>query len=215
MTKTRIRLRFKKFSDKKFISHLDFMRLFERALRRAQIPVSMTMGFNPRPKLSFPLALQLGIEGLNETLELELEEWTKPSDFYNKLSGQLPDGISISQPELIPLNAKSKITGAVYNVTLNNIEPPDDNKIRELLNSNEVFVKRTKKRIEKKLDIRPSINGIERSENGLILHIKVLNEGTAKPKEILDKLDIDTGKHPEFIKIVRTNVQIQEECEQG
>src|SRR3990167_11377873 len=58
-----VRLRFQKKGTLRFISHHDLMRLLERALRRAELPIKMTQGFNPRLRMSFPLALALGIEG--------------------------------------------------------------------------------------------------------------------------------------------------------
>ena len=68
----RIRTRFRKTGELKAISHLDLMRTFERALRRTGLPLRMSEGFNPRPRLSFPAALPVGIEGLNEIMEFDL-----------------------------------------------------------------------------------------------------------------------------------------------
>lgn len=79
----------------KYISHLDLMRLFTRSLRRAEIPVKITQGFNPHPKLSIKRALKLGIESDNEEAKVVLSKFMNQEDFINKLQKQLPEGIEI------------------------------------------------------------------------------------------------------------------------
>ena len=78
---TKVRLRFAKCGDLRLVSHHDLMRCLERMLRRARIPMASTQGFNPRPKMTFALALGLGIEGRCEVVDLELSEplETRPS----------------------------------------------------------------------------------------------------------------------------------------
>lgn len=81
----------------RFISHLDLMRLFMRAIRRAQLPVKITEGFNPHPKFSIKKALKLGLESDNEEANLLLREKISPEDFKERLQKQLPVGIKIRQ----------------------------------------------------------------------------------------------------------------------
>jgi radical SAM-linked protein len=79
----------------RFISHLDLMRLFMRALRRAGLPIKMTEGFNPHPKLSIKRALKLGVESDNEEAVIVLKELISPEEFKERLQKQLPQGIQI------------------------------------------------------------------------------------------------------------------------
>lgn len=79
----------------KYISHLDLMRLFSRALRRADLPIKFTEGFNPHPKLSIKRALKLGIESLAEDASVILKEFIEAEEFKIKLQQQLPEGIEI------------------------------------------------------------------------------------------------------------------------
>jgi radical SAM-linked protein len=81
----------------KYISHLDLMRLFARALRRAQLPLKMTEGFSPHPKLSFKRALKLGVESENEEGAVVLTDFIEPEVFQSRLQQQLPEGITIKQ----------------------------------------------------------------------------------------------------------------------
>jgi len=86
---------FSKTGLMRYISHLDLMRLFMRAMRRAQLPLKMTEGFSPHPKLSFKRALKLGIESQNEEASIVLKFPVTPEDFKDRLQKQLPEGIEI------------------------------------------------------------------------------------------------------------------------
>ena len=79
----------------KFISHLDLMRLFMRAVRRAGLPIKMTEGFSPHPKISLKRALKLGVESDNEEATFVLRETISPQEFKQRLQKQLPEGIII------------------------------------------------------------------------------------------------------------------------
>lgn len=88
-----VKIIFAKKGLMRFISHLDLMRLFSRALRRGNLPIRYTCGFNPRPKLSFKRALKLGVESDNEELIVYLREQIDADEFNQKLERQLPEGI--------------------------------------------------------------------------------------------------------------------------
>jgi len=79
----------------RFISHLDLMRLFMRALRRADLPIKITEGFSPHPKVSIKRALKLGVESENEEASVVLKELIEPQDFKERLQNQLPEGVQI------------------------------------------------------------------------------------------------------------------------
>jgi radical SAM-linked protein len=92
---------FSKKGNLKFISHLDLMRLFVRAMRRAQVPVKITEGFSPHPKFSIKRALKLGLESENEEACIVLKELMEPEKFLEKLNCQLPEGIRVKSANLI------------------------------------------------------------------------------------------------------------------
>jgi len=83
----------------RYISHLDLMRLFMRALRRADLPVKMTEGFSPHPKLSIKRAMKLGIESDTEEACVVLKEEIVPEEFRQRLQKQFPQGIEIKNVE--------------------------------------------------------------------------------------------------------------------
>ena len=79
----------------RYISHLDLMRLFMRAMRRAELPLKMSEGFSPHPKLSLKRALKLGLESEHEEASILLRFPVAPADFKNRLQKQLPEGIEV------------------------------------------------------------------------------------------------------------------------
>ena len=84
----------------RFISHLDLMRLFQRALMRAELPVTISRGFNPRPKISIQPALKLGLESDSLELTIKMDKWLKPLFIKEKLQQQLPEGVEIGDVSL-------------------------------------------------------------------------------------------------------------------
>jgi len=90
------RLLFEKRGNAVWISHLDLMRLFQRAFKRAGLPLKHTQGFNPRPSVSIALPLSVGVESLCEILDFDLEGEMVPFDvIQNKLNAALTDGIHV------------------------------------------------------------------------------------------------------------------------
>src|SRR5947209_18807362 len=89
---TKVRLRFAKRGDLRLVSHHDLLRCRERMLRRARVPMALTQGFNPRPKMTFALALGLGIEACREVVDLELSEPWDPCELLDRLRAVAPPG---------------------------------------------------------------------------------------------------------------------------
>ena len=90
-----INFSFSKKGLMRYISHLDLMRLFMRAMRRAELPLKMSEGFSPHPKLSLKRALKLGVESEHEEASILLRFPVAPVDFKNRLQKQLPEGIQV------------------------------------------------------------------------------------------------------------------------
>ncbi|MDO8536144.1 MAG: TIGR03936 family radical SAM-associated protein [Candidatus Omnitrophota bacterium] len=97
----KIDARFEKTGDMRFISHLDLMRLFQRALRRADLPVTVTQGFSPHLKISIDKALKLGVESLDESLTVHMSKAVESALFIELLNKNLPKGVKIAKCEKI------------------------------------------------------------------------------------------------------------------
>lgn len=98
----RLRIGFAKIGSLALISHLDLLRLLERALRRTGLPVSFTGGFHPLPRLQVALALPLGVEGLGEWLDLEFTEAVEPAAARVRLQAELPPGLQLLSAVVVP-----------------------------------------------------------------------------------------------------------------
>ena len=93
----RLRVRFSRGEELKFISHLDIMRLWQRALQRAGIPLAYSEGFSPHPRLSLAAPLAVGVTSQAELMDIFCGKWVSPHFFTNAVSQQLPAGIEITQ----------------------------------------------------------------------------------------------------------------------
>ena len=174
----RIRIKYKKSLI--FIGHLDMVRLWERAIRRADIPVVYSQGFNPRQKLSFGPPLSLGIASDCEFLDIYLDKWLGPEFVKEDLTKTLPEGIEIiDSTNVFPgmESLSSFIKTAVYEIRT---DGDMSKRIGEILASTEILVERK----EKKLNIRPMIKQL--SQDGKIITIAVQcdNYGSIKAQEI-------------------------------
>ncbi|MGD0335640.1 MAG: TIGR03936 family radical SAM-associated protein [Candidatus Omnitrophota bacterium] len=95
----RIKFIFSKKDAMRYISHLDLMRLLIRAMRRSALPLKLTEGFSPHPKLSLKRALKLGLESQDEEGIIVLKDTVDNQEFKEKLQRQLPEGIEIKDVE--------------------------------------------------------------------------------------------------------------------
>lgn len=103
----RLRVWFGKQGDMALVSHLDLLRLFDRAVRRASLPVAFTGGFHPQPRISIASALSLGATSSGEIVDFELTEAMEQADFGKKLAEQLPMDVPIFKVEEVGLKAAS------------------------------------------------------------------------------------------------------------
>ena len=104
----------------RFLSHLDLLRVFKRAIKRAKLPLAYSHGFNPHPKLGFAQPLTLGFIGEREVAEIVLKEQLSDIEIKESLNSTLPSGISVI--EIIPVDYSSSpaadLRGAAYTVIL-------------------------------------------------------------------------------------------------
>ena len=156
MLKT-VRVVFSKTGRARFISHLDLVRTMTRVVRRAEIPLWYTEGFNRHPYLTFAAPLSLGFEGLRESMDLRLEEDMPYDELVARLNAAFPEGLSaISAAEAV--HKVGTLTAARYRLRFDC--PPEV--MIALLSHKEILVeKRTKKKTLKTLDIRPAFENAE------------------------------------------------------
>jgi len=206
--KQRLRLRFSKRGRMRFISHHDLMRLFERAVRRAGIPVRMTSGFNPHPRISFPLALGVGVESGAEVAEMSLHTWMPAEELKEKLNAALPEGISVESATPIAPGEKAEVSDVTYEIILRRPRPDLAEKARSLLAREEVPVERKKKDKSKQVDIRPFLLDITADYDRMVIWLKVTPSGTTNPEEVLRALGINDESELKLCSVERSQINL-------
>ncbi len=125
----RLRIRFSRKGEVKFISHLDIMRLWERALQRAEIPLAYSEGFNPHPRLSLAAPLAVGVTSEAELMDVFVVKLVSPHWFSAAASRQLPPGVDIlGVYQVAPTmpSLQSQVRYAEYVVEVETDKRPED-----------------------------------------------------------------------------------------
>ena len=195
---------FRKAESARWLGHLDILRTFERAIRRAELPIAFSTGFNPRERIAFASALSVGVTGDAELATLEFTESIEPGTLVDRLNSKLPPGIQLVSAEEIPeagsrdlLNSFDRaeifVTCACpLEVSLDALADSAERLLRE----SELLIQREREGKVKQVDIRPLIHDIQpESITGdrvtLRLILSLGAEGTAKPAEIIELLARD------------------------
>jgi len=125
----RIRVKFSRKEEIKFISHLDIMRLWERALHRADIPLAYSEGFSPHPRLSLAVPLAVGVTSEAELMDIFVSKRVSPHWFSAAASQQLPPGVDIlGVYQVAPTmpSLQSQVRYAEYRVKVETDKRPED-----------------------------------------------------------------------------------------
>jgi len=155
----KLRFYFSKADEVKYVGHLDTIELFDRAFRRAKLPISFSEGFNPRPKLSFAHPLAVGISSNGEIGEIELVEKMAELDFMTKLNNVLPNPIRIIKVEYTDekKSLMSLVKSAEYTIQIDD-ENVSSHNIEDMLNRTSIEFEKTSKSGKKSIvDIKPLV----------------------------------------------------------
>lgn len=192
---------FEKNEAARWLGHLDVLRTFERAIRRAELPVAYSTGFNPREKIAFASALGVGITGARELAALELTEPIDPCELVQRLNDTLPPGIRLLEAEVIAeegsrdlLNRFDRAEMQVVctcepGMTLQAAQAAADS----LLAQPHFEIEREREGRVKRIDVRPFIYSIEATElqDNRLTFTMLLSlgaEGSVRPAEIVSLL---------------------------
>jgi radical SAM-linked protein len=210
MVHDKVRIRFSKGGDLRFVSHHDLMRCFERILRRACLPFHSTGGFNPKPRLIFALSLPLGVVGCKEVAELELDDTIQPEEVIRRLAAEAPAGLQILSARRINKKDQAHVWLVRYRIPLlDEQEASVAGRINELLGSATCCVDRLRPQ-HRRIDLKPYLNNIRVCQGGLEMEVRVTPQGTARPHEILKLLGLDELVERGAI-IERTDVLLEDE----
>lgn len=212
---TRYRVRFQKRLALRYISHLDLMRVFELALRRSGLKVAHTQGFNPRPKLSFAHALPLGVESLDEIVDLDLDDEpvVAPNEMLERLQPVLPNGLKLLSAEIA--TGRPQLASAEYEARLDLTDEQRasvESKLQQFLDADEWhFVRdRGRKKPPKRFDARAFCHAADLTGDVLTMTLQTGQDGAMKPSDLLDIVGLD----PLQILVTKTKTNLIESCDE-
>jgi radical SAM-linked protein len=207
MVRQRVRIRFAKQGDLRLISHRDLMRTWERLFRRAGVPLCMTEGFHPKPKMMFPSALAVGIEGLDEVLEVELPAEYEPERLATAIRSQTPPGLIVHGVEpLRQTGGKTRLHGMSFTVEV----PLEQQgavaaRVDWLMQQTSCTVVREGRAAP--LDLRRFIVALQLDEGTLHMRLGVDGDGAARPREVLSALGL-TDIEAQGVVLRRTGLEL-------
>ncbi|MEK6645031.1 MAG: TIGR03936 family radical SAM-associated protein [Planctomycetota bacterium] len=182
-------IRFAVEGDLRFISHHDSMRLFERALARANLPVRFSSGFNPRPRLRLALPRPVGVASRDELLVVELSHETDPAGAQDALAAQMPEGITLLSAEMLADTDQRRPCEATFVLPITSDEADAvARRVSEFLASDKVPVERIDRKTKhrRSVDLRVFIKDARIDGSHLTWTQTVGQEGSARMGELLD-----------------------------
>lgn len=203
----RLRLTFSRGPELKYISHLDLMRLWERALRRAGMPIAYSQGFNPRPRLSIAAPLPIGVTSDGELMDVFLEQRASLSFFTRAVSAELPPGMEIREVEEIwpglP-SLQSRVRYAEYQVQ---VQPDKELEqvqlaLRSLLQQEHLPWQHARDREIRKYDLRALIQNLwiedwQGTDCTLGMRLRTDSTASGRPEQVT--LALGFPEHPRAI----------------
>lgn len=233
-----LRAKFYRGERVKYISHLDLMLAFERALRRANIPIAYSQGFNPHPQMVFGLPLSVGVTSEAEYADFELSEYLNPEEFTGRLNKSLPEGFRIIEAKVkkTKANIMASIAMASYAVLIaagaeSGFEVLREQVERFMLRP-VIMAKKEGKNGIREIDIRPMIHKLElknaegcsslelqaadglNGKNGIFCLSTLLSAGSVenlKPELLVSAFGEAAGIGVKPVKIHRTGLFIGKE----
>ena len=187
----RIRITFSKQGALRYTGHLDLHKLWERAARRAELPLAYSQGFHPQPKMNLASALPLGFSSRCEVLDMRLERDIALEGLPERLNTTLPAGLQVLNVEQVEERApalQTQVVSAEYEVRMIDSGFGEDTKqrIESLMESESI----PRTRRGKQYDLRPLIEDLDLLEDRIFMKLAAREGATGRPEEVLDVLGI-------------------------
>lgn len=201
----KVRIKYTKSGHLKFIGHLDVMRFFQKAVKRAGLDIAYSQGFSPHQLMSFAAPLALGVTSEGEYFDAEFNSLVSSDEFVRRFNEQMVEGMAVNDVILLPDNAKNSmsiVAGSDYHVTILEKENDSNWKTRKkmlleevphLLEKDTIEVLRKTKKNEKVEDIKPGIFKLSVNEDKIYMFLATGSEYNLKPESVLEALCKETG----------------------
>ena len=184
----KLRVRFSKQGKVRFTSHRDVARIWERALRKAAVPVAYSEGFSPHPRLSFGLALPTGYESFGEYLDVEIVGDTDPTTFVARLDPCLPVGFHVQAAAVVApgtLSLQQAVVSCTWRIEVGDANPAElAERVERLLAADTLVATRERKGQQVTDDLRPAILGLEADGTAVLAELATQPRGV-RPSELI------------------------------
>ena len=207
----RVRIKFSKHGVVKFIGHLDIMRYFQKAIRRAGIDVTYSTGFSPHQVMSFAAPLGVGHYSNGEYLDIEVNSHNGRQDMIYRLNGAMVPGIEIKN--IVALgdnagNAMASVAAAGYTLEWKEgYEVPSDleDTVNKFYDQDSIMVTKQTKKSTLELDLKPGIYEMKATKDSVYILVDASSSGNIKPTLLLEAFYSFVGKEfdPLAIQITR------------
>jgi radical SAM-linked protein len=209
----RFRITFSKGEPVRYISHLDLMRTWERILRRAELRLAHSHGFNPRPRLVFAAPLPVAVTSDAEIVDIVIEDDLSAPELLERIRSSLSPGVVLREAVEMSLDAPAVMAGVAssdYVVTLDAAEGVQM-AVEGFLASASAPYERTRKGRTKASDMRPAVLGLWLEADGRVgMRLRLDVEGLAvRPEEVVRAL------HPDWqvLRVHRTALHLKEDAQ--
>jgi len=213
MVRQRVRIRFAKQGDLRLLGHRDLVRLLERLFRRAGLRLGLSEGFHPKPRMSFPSALALGIEGIDEVMELELADPGAAEALRERLAAHAVPGLSFSAVELLaPGTKKAQVQSTTYELPIPvQRSAAAADQIRRLCGQCASASAQASEADAPEAgapDVRRTLEELRLEEGRLRFRLRASRQRSAGPRDVLAALGLD-DLEPQGAWLTRLQVQLQ------
>lgn len=188
----KIRIKFRKYGNLKYIGHLDVQRFFQKAVRRAGIDVAYTTGFSPHQIMSFAAPLGVGLESNGEYMDMEVNSFTGSQDTIARLNAASVEGIEILSAKVLPENAgnaMASVAAAAYTVRFREgREPAFDWKacLPAFYALPHIPILKETKKSTLEIDLKPGIFQLELHGDAIYMLLDASSAGNIKPGMVLE-----------------------------
>lgn len=200
----KLRVRYAKRGRARFTSHRDFGRAFERALRRAGVPMAYSSGFSPHPRISYANASPTGAASEAEYLEIGLTEPCDPAKVREALDAALPPGLDVLEVVAAPTGALADLlTGSLWEVSIVGVDHETlDRAVQAFLSQESVAVQRLTKNGVRTFDARQAVVTLAATDGRLRLVTKH-QEPLVRPDDVLSALGaVEEGFAPTEVPVL-------------
>lgn len=219
----KIRIKFSKYGPLRFIGHLDIMRFFQKAIRRAGIDVTYSAGFSPHQVMTFAAPLGVGLCSLGEYMDIEVNSEQGAEDMKRRLQAACPYGIDILSVKALPKtagNAMASVAAASYAVVFKDRSKSCDDyagQCAAFLAREEIRIQKETKRGTTEVNIRPGIYSLGIEDGALVFTVDASSAGNIRPSFVTEQfLEFAGASAPEgALQTVRLEIYTRSGEEAG